>query len=79
MEVTDLPAGERGVRQAYDFTTGGMRDFALVRRGDLRPGDAVAGPAIVDEGTSTTVIFSDQALRVDRFGHLIVTPVEASG
>jgi N-methylhydantoinase A len=77
MAVRDLPSAPGSTRNAYDFATSEMRPFQLVSRGDLRPDDTVSGPAIVDEGTSTTVIFSDQALQVDRFGHLVVSPSRA--
>jgi N-methylhydantoinase A len=42
----------------------------VYERQRLAPGDALAGPAIVDEGTSTTVVHSDQSLTVDEYGHL---------
>ena len=37
-----------------------------------RPGRRADGPALVDEGTSTTVFYSDQTLTVDDFGHLVI-------
>lgn len=74
-----LPALEGGVerallerRSAYCFAKNGPADFGVYLRGKLAPGDVILGPAIVDEGTSTTVVFSDQVIEVDEFGHLIV-------
>ena len=49
-----------------------MTEFAVHDRTRLSPGDRVAGPAIVVEGTCTVIVSTDQALTVDPYGHLIV-------
>ena len=59
-------------RQIYDFATGTTQVAPVYRRADLRPGWGFAGPAIVTEGTSTTVVQSDQELEVDGTGLLLV-------
>ena len=61
-----------GRRDAYCFAERAMTSFTVFDRARLGPGHRIAGPAIVDEGTSTTVIHSDQSIEVDRHGHLIV-------
>ncbi|MDR1798376.1 MAG: hydantoinase/oxoprolinase family protein [Bifidobacteriaceae bacterium] len=61
-------------RPAYDMATQDWTGFAIVNRDDLLPGHRLAGPAIIEEGTSTTVIYSDQSLAVDGYGHLLITP-----
>ena len=61
-----------GSRPAWCFTTRGMTRFSTWRRQDLAAGDTIAGPALVDEGTSVTVIHTGQHLRVDSFGHLVI-------
>ncbi|MEQ8248096.1 MAG: hydantoinase/oxoprolinase family protein [Alphaproteobacteria bacterium] len=75
-ELPARPAGKAGpksgVRRAYCFTTRQMTDFATYTRADLAPGDTIAGPALIDEGTSVTVMHTGQTLSVDRYGHLIV-------
>jgi len=38
------------------YTAGGFRDAAVYAREDLRPGDAIPGPAIVKEPNATTVV-----------------------
>jgi len=60
------------VRQAYCFATRAMTAFDVYDRASLGPGHAFPGPAIVEEGTSTTIIHSDQKLEVDDFGHMII-------
>ena len=78
-ELVRLPPAEEsveaagtGVRQAYCFARRAMTAFSLYRRSGLAPGHRLAGPAIVDEGTSTTVLHSDQTLEIDPFGHMII-------
>src|SRR5439155_7374569 len=72
------PASDRsdsprvGSRDAFCFACRRLLTFAGYRRDRLRPGDQFPGPAIVDEGISTTVLHSDQTLSVDPYGHLII-------
>ena len=44
-------------------------------RAGLAPGDALAGPAVVEEYGATTVVFPGQRAEVDRFGNMILTTV----
>lgn len=67
-----VEAARTGRRQAYCFARRAMAEFAVYDRSGLGPGHAFQGPAIVEEGSSTTVIHSDQGLEVDDFGHMIV-------
>ena len=60
-------------RRAYCFKDKKMKEFNLVDRRLLAPGACIYGPAIIDEGTSTTVIYTSQTCKVDDFGHLLIT------
>jgi N-methylhydantoinase A len=40
---------------------------------DLKPGDTIAGPAIVEEPTTTIVVYPKTTARVSASGHYIVT------
>jgi N-methylhydantoinase A len=51
---------------------GTWMDTPIFRRIDLKPGMNVAGPAIVEQSDTTTVIEPRMNLRVDRFHNLIV-------
>ena len=62
-----------GSRSAWCFATRRMTPFAIWRRGDLAPGDTVAGPGLVEEGTSVTVVHTGQTLTVDRHGFLVIS------
>jgi N-methylhydantoinase A len=61
-----------GQRRAWCFARESEAAFAVYDRDRLRAGHAFGGPAIVDEGTSTTVVMSDQSVRVDDHGQLLV-------
>jgi N-methylhydantoinase A len=60
-------------RDAFDFGVRGIVPFAVYDRARLAPGDAFDGPALVDEGTATTVVPSGQRVAVDPHGYLVVT------
>ncbi len=60
-------------RDAYDFGQRAVVPFAVYDRAALEPGDTFVGPALVDEGTSTTVVPSGQRVTVDEHRYLLVT------
>lgn len=66
------PLRPRSTRQAFCFARGGMTDFAVYERIDLRKDDTLHGPAIVQEDTTNLVLFSDQFARVDEYGHILI-------
>ncbi|WP_306205466.1 hydantoinase/oxoprolinase family protein [Actinoplanes sp. RD1] len=82
----DLPRIEAGTgepplltrRDAFDFGTRAVASFAVYDRAELRAGDTFDGPALVDEGTSTTVVPSGQRVTVDPHGYLLVTLLEGA-
>ena len=41
-------------------------------RDKLQPGDVIAGPAVIDQMDSTTVIFPGDIARIDPLGNIIV-------
>ncbi len=70
------------VREPVRMYTGGSWNTAqLAVRSELRPGDELAGPAIIAEPNSTTVIEPGWRARVTSLGHLMLErcqPREAS-
>jgi N-methylhydantoinase A len=68
----------RASRKAFCFAHRAMLDFAVYDRDELRDGDVVPGPAIVEEATTTHVFFSDQHASVDKYGHMFITRNELS-
>lgn len=51
--------------RAVEFGPAGRSDTPVYRRADLQPGDELVGPAILEEPTSTVVLYPGQRLLVD--------------
>ena len=66
-----------GARRVY-AGTGKWSTYGVYRYGDLRAGDVVVGPAIVDDTTGTTVLHSGDSGRVGTMGELQISVVGAS-
>ncbi|MFP8891893.1 hydantoinase/oxoprolinase family protein [Natrialbaceae archaeon A-CW2] len=66
-----------GTRNAYCFAEDEEVNFDVYDRGRLDTEDTIDGPAIIQEPTTTVVIYSDQEAIVDEYGHLVVTGGDA--
>ena len=62
----------RSRRDVYEPASGGMVGFAVYRRDDLDPGSELAGPALIEEGQTTTVVPASFTLHVDGAGYLVM-------
>src|SRR5438445_5259184 len=60
------------------YTAGRFRDAAIFDRGDLRPGDAIAGPAVIREDNGTTVVEPGWRATFTGRGDLVLDRVEAA-
>jgi N-methylhydantoinase A len=49
-----------------------MVPFAVYQRDDLAPGCELAGPALIEEGQTTTVVPASFTLFVDGAGYLVM-------
>jgi len=49
-----------------------MAEFAVYQRGDLEPGYELSGPALIEEGQTTTVVPASFTLHVDGAGYLVM-------
>jgi N-methylhydantoinase A len=69
-------AARQGARRVYFETAapggGEWRECPVWRREALLAGNAIAGPAIVEEVSATTVLYPGDHARVDQIGSLIV-------
>jgi N-methylhydantoinase A len=77
-ESLALPAGQAsgaarpvGELHAY-FRGAGTVTMPRYERGTLSPEHSVAGPALVEDEWSTTVIYPGQRCRADRLGNLVI-------
>ncbi len=72
----DLAAPIAGTKAAPStrrvFTAQGWVDAAVVHRPTLRPGDTVAGPAIIRESGATTVVGAGWRVAVDALNNLVI-------
>ena len=62
----------RTSRRAYFPEAGGFVDTAVVSRYNLKPGERVHGPALIEERESTTVLLPGDIARVTENGHLMI-------
>ena len=56
------------------YVGGGMQEAMLYDRSRLKAGNVIAGPAIVLEMDSTTLILPDHEGKVDAYGNILITP-----
>jgi N-methylhydantoinase A len=70
--LSDTPAGPR-LHRSVHLGTGARRDirYAVHERNTLAAGQEIAGPAIVEERETTTVILPGWTARVDATGCII--------
>ncbi|MFB6436474.1 hydantoinase B/oxoprolinase family protein [Streptomyces sp. NPDC056411] len=74
----EVPSGGRAaqlrpVATVRMYANGRRHDTGLYRRGDLRPGDTLSGPAIIAEDDATTVVDPEWRAAVGERGHLVLT------
>ena len=70
-----LPADAQpdGTREIYFENADAPLTARIVWRPGLPPGTEIAGPAVIEEPNSTTLLFPGDVARVDPHGHLIVS------
>ena len=69
---TELAPVPPTIRPVYFRSERGWQDARVYQRIDLLAGNRIAGPALVEEYASTTVIFEGDQLLVDPFGNLVI-------
>ena len=62
------------IHQSRFFYEGDWHDAGIYDRGHLGAEDVVAGPAIVSEMDSTTVVLPGYSATVDKVGNLLIQP-----
>ncbi len=63
-------AAERGTREVFFYGASGMQPAQVYSRDHLLAGNRIAGPALIEEYASTTVLLPGDRLLVDVFGNL---------
>jgi N-methylhydantoinase A len=67
----DSPAPHAAGRRSVGFLDG-RHEVPVFRREDLLAGHRIAGPAVIEEAASVTVLCPGQNLSVDAWGHLLI-------
>jgi len=65
-------SARRGSRRAYFGEAGKAVATPTFAREALRAGNTIAGPALIEEHASTTVVLPGDRMRVDTFGNLMI-------
>lgn len=68
----DASGARKGERLAFSPSRQRMISHAVYDRSRLRPGMHLAGPAIIEEPESTTVLGGGGSVRVDAYGSLVI-------
>jgi N-methylhydantoinase A len=69
---TPPASARRGRRSAYFAEAGRTVSTPAYARDELRAGNRIDGPALVEEHASTTVVLPDDRLQVDGHGNLVI-------
>ncbi len=67
-----LASARRGKREVYFAELGRPLVTPSYAREDLRARNRIAGPALIEEHASTTVVLPGDRLQVDEFGNLVI-------
>ena len=62
-----------GKRPVYFASAGGFVETPTYARARLLAGNRIAGPALIEEHASTTVVHPKDSVEVDRLGNLVIT------
>jgi N-methylhydantoinase A len=62
----------RGARSVYFAEAGALVDTPTLQRELLLAGNRIAGPALIEEYASTTVVHPGDVAAVDAFGNLVI-------
>ncbi|MGE4248987.1 MAG: hydantoinase/oxoprolinase family protein [Parvibaculaceae bacterium] len=77
LAVADGPAMPTGMRPVR--FTDGEHETPIFARDELRAGHRLAGPALVEESASVTVIGEGHQAEIDRYGNILLSDVRAGG
>ncbi|MDW9832086.1 hydantoinase/oxoprolinase family protein [Sinorhizobium meliloti] len=62
----------RGSREIFDVQEGNFQEASIVSRDDMKPGDWVAGPAVITERETSTIITASREVVMQADGCLLV-------
>jgi N-methylhydantoinase A len=73
-DTAQKPAADASTRQVmFDPTTAQRIDVPVLHRAQMRPGDSIAGPALITEEQTTTVVSSSFNVSIDERGYIVMS------
>ncbi|MFA5079957.1 MAG: hydantoinase/oxoprolinase family protein, partial [Dehalococcoidia bacterium] len=69
--TSGLPV-RRGIRKAYFRELGGMVDTAIYKGVDLKPGNRISAPAIIEEPTTTILVMPSCKASITKYGNYLI-------
>ncbi|MEA2362399.1 MAG: N-methylhydantoinase [Thermoleophilaceae bacterium] len=78
-EGSDPSGALKGNRSVCFDESGEFVDTSIYSRAELRPGNVVAGPAVIEEFDSTTVVWPGQTARIDGFLNIVIDTGRTNG
>jgi N-methylhydantoinase A len=69
-EISATPTARVGIA---DPSTGRTMQVGLHDRTDLPPGSVIAGPALIVEDETTTLVTATYTARINALGHIVMT------
>ena len=76
MPVRPSEPKARARRPLFDPQAGEFQNVPIYWRGDLAPGAKIAGPAVIAEDDTATVVSRLFEAQVDKFGYIALTRLE---
>jgi N-methylhydantoinase A len=70
---TETAAARASATRLVWLATGRRAQCRIVQRAALRPGQRVAGPAVVEQMDTTTLVLEGQVARMDKYCNLVIT------
>ena len=67
-----LDAEPAATRPLCDPATAGMAEAPVLRRDDLAPGTGIAGPAVIAEDETTTIVLKSFSASIDALGNILI-------
>lgn len=75
-EIEPADVADRPSRRVYDVRAQAWHDVPVLDWEGMRPEVALPGPAIIEHPATTVYVASQQEVRMDSFGNLIITLVD---
>ncbi|MDD5312895.1 MAG: hydantoinase/oxoprolinase family protein [Dehalococcoidia bacterium] len=72
-------AASKATRKAYFKDLGGMVDTPIYKGVDLKPGNVITAPAIIEEPTTTILVMPDSKASITRYGNYLIEIGKTAG